>query len=230
MPPFDEFWASGDYIEFPVTGDANAWVRYAEFREDPELNALGTPSGKFEIYSQRIAKMNYPDCGPFPRWYAPEEWSQSPKSKDFPLGLLSAHPPFRLHSQLSNTSLRQKYAVADREPMLIHPADAAPRDIKSGDVVRLRSPHGAILAGAVVTENIAPGHVQIAEGGWYDPAEPGNPQSLCKYGCVNVLVDDLPTSQLADGNCGQSGIVQVEKLRGNAPAVTVFLPPKGVRA
>ena len=144
MPPFDEFWASGDYIEFPVTGDANAWVRYAEFREDPELNALGTPSGKFEIYSQRIAKMNYPDCGPFPRWYAPEEWSQSPQSKDFPLGLLSAHPPFRLHSQLSNTSLRQKYAVADREPMLIHPKDAAPRDIKSGDVVRLRSPHGAV--------------------------------------------------------------------------------------
>jgi len=45
-----------------------------------------------------------------------------------------------------------------------------------------------------------------------------------------VLVDDLPTSQLADGNCGQSGLVQVEKLRGNAPAVTVFLPPKGVRA
>jgi trimethylamine-N-oxide reductase (cytochrome c) len=87
-----------------------------------------------------------------------------------------------------------------------------------------------VLAGAVVTEDIASGHVHIAEGGWYDPADPGNPQSLCKYGCVNVLVDDVPTSQLANGNCGQSGIVQVEKHEGPAPAVTVFAPPKGVEA
>jgi len=230
MPKFEEIWSSGDYIEFPVYPDAKEWVRYAEFREDPELNALGTPSGKIELYSKRIEKMNYPGCGPHPRWYAPSEWWKAPLAKIFPLGLLSSHPPLRLHSQLANTSLREKYAVSGREPMLIHSRDAAARKIKSGDVIKVRSPHGTILAGAVVTDDISPGHVQICEGGWYDPAEPGNPASMCKYGCVNVLVEDAPTSQLAEANCGQSGIVQVEKLEGKAPPVTVFSPPRGVRA
>lgn len=228
MPGFDEFWASGDFIEFPVMPPADQFVRYGEFREDPELNALGTPSGKIEIYSDRIAKMAYPNCGPHPRWYEPSEWWRSADAKKFPLGLLSAHPRLRLHSQLANTPLREKYTVAGREPMWIHPQDAAARKIKSGDVVQVSSPHGTVLAGAVVTDDVRPGYVQIAEGGWYDPVDPGNPQSLCKYGCVNVLVEDIPTSQLADGNCGQSGIVQVKKYEGKPPPVTVFQPPKGV--
>lgn len=111
--------------------------------------------------------------------------------------------------------------------MWINPKDATSRNIRNGDIVRLRSPHGEILAGAVVTDDIRPGYVKVSEGGWYDPAEPGKPGSLCKHGNVNVLTKDIPTSKLADGNCGQSGIVQVEKLKGTPPPVTVFGPPRG---
>ena len=69
----------------------------------------------------------------------------------------------RLHSQLAHTSLRQKYAVNDREPVMIHPEDAAARGIKDGDIVRVHSKRGQVLAGAVVTENIIKGTVALHE-------------------------------------------------------------------
>lgn len=74
IPSFDAFWRSGDYIEFPVPDESKEFVRLSDFRLDPLLNGLGTPSGLIEIYSQAIAKMNYPDCKPHPCWFEPDEW------------------------------------------------------------------------------------------------------------------------------------------------------------
>ena len=189
------------------------------FRKDPLLNPLGTPSGLIELYSKNIEKMGYKDCGPHAAWYEPLDWHRSPDAKKYPLELISSHPNKRLHSQLSNApSLRKQYAVADREPILIHPKDAAARGIKNGDVVRVFNGFGQILAGAVVTDDIVQGAVRVCEGAWYDPAEPGVAGTLCKNGCVNVLTRDIPTSSLAMGNCGQSGIVDVEAVQGHAAA------------
>ena len=39
------------------------------FREDPDLEPLGTPSGLIEIYSKTIADMNYDDCQGHPMWF-----------------------------------------------------------------------------------------------------------------------------------------------------------------
>ena len=231
LPPFDIFWKSGDYVEFPVTEAAKKWVRFESFRKDPLLNPLGTPSGLIELYSKNIEKMNYKDCGPHAAWYEPLDWHKSPDASKYPLELISSHPNKRLHSQLSNApSLRKQYAVADREPILIHPKDAAARGIKDGDVVRVFNSFGQILAGAVVTDDIVQGAVRVCEGAWYDPDQPGVAGALCKNGCVNVLTRDIPTSSLAMGNCGQSGIVQVEAFKGTPPPMTAFVRPKGAAA
>ena len=40
------------YVMFP---EGKPWVRHADFRDDPELHALGTPSGFIEIFSNKIA-------------------------------------------------------------------------------------------------------------------------------------------------------------------------------
>jgi trimethylamine-N-oxide reductase (cytochrome c) len=134
----------------------------------------------------------------------------------------------RLHSQLSQApSLRKQYAVADREPILVNPKDAAARGIKDGAVVRVFNDFGQILAGVRVTEDIQPGSVRVCEGAWYDPAEPGVAGTICKNGCANVLTRDIPTSNLAMGNCGQSGMVQLELYKGTPPPLTAFTPPKG---
>lgn len=229
LPPFEVFWKSGDYVEFPVPESAKKWVRHEDFRKDPLLNPVGTPSGLIELYSKKIASMGYTDCAGHAKWFEPLDWHKSKDAKKYPLGLLSSHAPSRLHSQLANSpSLRKKYAVNNREPVLINTKDAAARGIKDGDTVRLFNDRGQILAGAVVTPDIMPGAVRICEGAWYDPVEPGVAGSLCKNGCVNVLVRDIPTSGLAMGNCGQSGIVEAELYAGPPALVTAFDLPKGV--
>lgn len=223
MPSFKDFWETG-YVEFEVTDAGRNYVRYADFREDPLLEPLGTPTGLIEIFSRNIEKMEYDDCPPHPTWMEPLERLDGPGA-EYPLHVATSHPPSRLHSQLCGTSLRKAYAVAEREPCLINPVDAEARGIADGDVVRVFNGRGQTLAGAVVTDGIRPGVIRVNEGGWYDPVEPGADGTLCAYGDVNTLTPDLGTSKLAQANCGHTVIADVEKFTGDLPEVTVFDAP-----
>ncbi len=225
MPSFDDFWKSG-YLDFPASEAGKKFVRFGEFREDPVFNAVGTPSGKIEIYSKNIEKMAYDDCPAHPTWMEPLEWLGGEKAKTYPMHVVTKHPRYRLHSQLCGTVLRKEYAVKDRAPLWINPKDAAERNIKDGDIVRVFNDRGQILAGAIVTDKVRPSCVICEEGNWYDPADPAKPGSICKFGDPNVLTPDIGTSKLAQGNCGHTVIAQVEKYKGDAPAVTVFTEPK----
>lgn len=227
LPPFDMFWQSNNYVRFPVPEANTQWVRFADYRDNPLLNPLGTPSGKIEIYSDAIAKMHYADCPGIPTWMPPHEWYRGPEAAKYPLSLNTAHPTNRLHSQLDNTPLREKYAVADREAILIHPQDAQPRGISGGDLVRAFNDRGQILVGAVVSEDVRPGVVRISEGAWFDPADPAQPGSLCKNGNVNCLTFDIGSSSLAQGNCGQMAQLQIEKYQGPALKNTAHAVPQG---
>ncbi len=224
MPEFDKFWEDGIH-EFEVTDAGRSFVRYAEFREDPLVNPLGTPSGLIEIYSKTIEDMGYDDCKAHPMWMEPIERIGRKDSK-FPLHINSGHPESRLHSQLCGTKLRETYAIAEREPMYIHPEDAKARGIKDGDIVRVFNDRGQILAGAIVSEDVRKDVIWVAEGGWYDPVEAGAENSLDAYGDVNVLTVDIGTSKLAQGNCGHTAIGDVEKFTGEVPPVKVFTAPK----
>ncbi len=224
MPDFDTFWKQG-IVEFEVQPAAVNWTKYADFRADPLLNPLPTPSGKIEIFSEAVEKMHYDDCPPHPTWLEPTEWLGQKDGK-YPLHLDSAHPKLRLHSQLCNAAVvRRLYAVAGREPCLISTADAKARGIADGDVVRLFNDRGQVLAGAVVTGDVRPGVVRLCEGAWYDPERPGGRDTLCKYGDPNVLTKDVGTSRLAQGTTAHTAMVQIEKFAAKAPAVTVFAAP-----
>jgi trimethylamine-N-oxide reductase (cytochrome c) len=222
MPDFDTFWNGDQPLVFEPDDAGLNFVRYADYREEPLLEPLGTPSGKIELFSRAIEAMGYDDCPPHPTWMEPIEWLGQDGAK-YPLHLDTAHPKYRLHSQLNSSSvLRDKYTVQGREPVWINPADAEARGIADGDIVRVFNDRGAVLAGVVVTDRLRPGVVRLNEGGWYDPAEPGVEGALDKYGCANVLVVDKGTSKLAQGNCGHTALVDVEKFEGEAPAVTAF--------
>ena len=227
MPGFDAFWKGKGYFEFPIPDDAKDYVRFGDYRKDPIANALGTPSGKIEIYSFAIEKFGYDDCPPHPTWIEPTEWLGSKKAKKHPLHIVSPHPKYRLHSQMDNTWLRDVYEVAGREPLWISPHDAKARGIKSGDVVRVFNDRGALLAGAIVTDRIRQGVVMLQEGAWYDPDEPGKAGALCKHGNINLVTLDKGTSKLAQGNIANSALVEIEKHKGVAPPVTAFTPPVG---
>ncbi len=224
MPDFDSFWETG-VVEFPVGEAGRSYVRYADFREDPLLEPLGTPTGVIEIYSKNIEKMGYADCPPHPTWLEPAERLEGPTAS-YPLHVATSHPKGRLHSQLCGTAFRKTYTIAEREPCLINTEDAAKRGIADGDVVRVFNDRGQMLAGAQVTDAIRPGVIRVNEGGWYDPVEPGTPGGLDAYGDVNNLTVDIGTSKLAQGNCGHTAVADVEKFAGTPPEVTAFNTPK----
>ncbi|WP_298082078.1 molybdopterin guanine dinucleotide-containing S/N-oxide reductase [uncultured Campylobacter sp.] len=227
MPSFEQWWEKNEPTEFYETPESAAYVSFEDFRNDPILEALGTPSGLIEIYSDTIEAMNYKDCGAHPMWFEPVEWLGM-KEKPAKFHLLSLHPLDRLHSQQSNTSNRKRYAVADREPVLINTEDAKELGIKQGDLVRVYNARGEILAGANVSDDIMRGVVQIFEGAWYDP----NAEGLCKNGNPNVLTIDLPTSELANGNISHTALVNIELYKhkaGEDIKLTAFMPPKGAK-
>ena len=224
MPVFDVFWDSNKPLAFPVSEAQEDFVRHADFREDPLLNALGTASGKFELYSVAIERYGYDDCPPHATWMEPIERLGGPSTK-YPLHLAANHPQMRLHSQLCGTVNRETYEIAEREPCWMNPADAEQRGLADGDVVRVFNDRGQLLAGLKITDEIMPGVVRINEGGWFDPENPRQIGSLCVYGDVNTLTTGIATSKLAQGNCGHTGVAEVERYEGPLPEVTVFSQP-----
>ena len=230
LPDFDTFWKEG-YFEFDKASE-QMFVRHAEFREEPELEALGTESGLIEIYCENIANMGYADCKGHPVWMEPVERSHGGKgSKKFPLHLQSCHPKDRVHSQLNAAKgLRETYEVAGREPVFLSAADAKARGIKGGDVVRVFNDRGQVLAGAVISDRFPAGVIRIQEGAWYNPAEGGKIGTLCKNGDPNVLTNDLASSKLAQATIAHTALVQIEKYTGPALKVTAFDGPETVKA
>ena len=216
-PDFDEFWEQGEVI-LPTRPWNGGPVR--AFRRDPEQTPLPTPSGKIEIASAAIAAFGYEDCPGHPAWLPPSE-----SAAQFPLHLIANQPATRLHSQLDfgATSLASK--IKDREPVRIHPEDAAIRGIRDGDVVRLYNNRGACLAGVVLSDALRPGVVQIATGAWYDPENPTADDPMCVHGNPNVLTRDVGTSKLAQGCTGQLTVVEIERFEGPLPPVKAFDPP-----
>jgi biotin/methionine sulfoxide reductase len=222
LPSFDEFWASG-LLEVP-NADADL-VPLEGFRADPERARLTTPSGRIEIFSATIDGFQYKDCPGHPAWLEPTEWLGSPLAQRYPLHLIANNPTTRLHSQLDVGAFSQAANVQGREPIRIHPTDAAARGSANGDVVRVFNDRGSCLAGAVVSDAVRPGVVQLATGAWYDPLDPSNPESMCVHGNPNVLTFDRGTSRLAQGCSGQHALVEVERWTGPVPPIRAYDPP-----
>lgn len=197
-------------------------VLLSSFREDPEANPLSTPSGLIEIGSDTVDSFGLDDCPGHPTWFEPTEWLGS--DGPYRLHLTSNQPVTRLHSQLDHGAVSVDGKVAGREPIRIHPEDAQMRGIHTGDVVRVFNDRGACLAGAVVSDRVRTGVVELATGAWFDPLDPSEPGSLCVHGNPNVLTRDAGTSGLAQGPIAHTCMVEVE-LMSDPPAVKAFGPP-----
>jgi biotin/methionine sulfoxide reductase len=222
LPAFDAFWERG-FLELPYVDEG--LVSFGDFRADPEGARLPTPSGKIELYSETIAGFGYEDCRGHAAWYEPKDWFGSEIAARYPVQLVANNPATRLHSQLDGGARSQGSKIAGREPVRIHPEDAAARGIADGDVVRLFNDRGNCLAGAKLSADVRPGVVQLSTGAWYDPVDPASARSLCAHGNPNVLTFDKGTSSLAQGCAGQLSLVQVERFGGVLPPIRAYDPP-----
>ncbi|WP_167647903.1 molybdopterin-dependent oxidoreductase [Mameliella alba] len=194
-----------NWIKLPIQSEGPNRTFFAPFREDPDAFRLGTPSGRIEIFSATIDSFGYDDCPGHPVWLPPTEWLGT-ASTAAPLHLVSPQPGDKLHSQL-------EAALADvegarPETLVIHPDDAAPREITTGDLLRVFNARGACRARASVSSDINPGVVALPTGAWF--GDPGG--NIDPDGNPNVLTLDVGTSRLGQGCSAHSALVQVARL------------------
>tara|TARA_Y100000310_G_scaffold274874_1_gene291166 strand:- start:9986 stop:11116 length:1131 start_codon:yes stop_codon:yes gene_type:complete len=222
LPGFDAFWEQG-FVEIPPP--AKPFVMFDDFRSDPEEHPLRTPSGKVEIFSEKIAGFGYDDCPGHPVWQEPVEWLGAESAKRYPLHLISNQPSARLHSQMDQGSVSRETKIRGREPITMHTDDATARGLADGDIARVFNDRGEVLAGVAISDGILPGVVALATGAWYDPLEPGKAGTLDIHGNPNVLTLDKGTSKLAQGPAAQSALVEIDRYDGVLPEITVFSQP-----
>jgi biotin/methionine sulfoxide reductase len=221
LPDFDTFWREG-WIEAPSRADE--YVLFAEFRADPERSKLGTPSGRIELYSDRIAGFGYDDCPPHPTWIEPAEWLGAKQSRRYRLHMVSSQPRWKLHSQLDTGPVSARGKIDGHEMVTINPADAAARGLAEGDIVRVFNDRGACLAGVVLSDAISPGVIRLSCGAWYDPADDAD-DATCVRGNANTLTLDKGTSKLGQGPSSATALVEIERFAGVAPSARDYGPP-----
>jgi anaerobic dimethyl sulfoxide reductase subunit A len=158
-------------------------VAFREQIEDIEKNPFPTPSGKIEIYSQRVADLNNPLCPPIPKYMRTQEDRDDPLFKKYPLQLITPHPKNRVHSELYKVDWLRE---VEPHRAWINPVDAEPRGIGDGDEIYVFNDRGKVAIDAWVTQRIIPGVICIFEGSWYDPDENG----IDRGGCANTLTND----------------------------------------
>jgi DmsA/YnfE family anaerobic dimethyl sulfoxide reductase A subunit len=206
LPPLEEGLAMGFWIK-PLT----TTPRFSEFRADPANNPLPTPSGKVEIYSERIAniaatwELDDPRdiISPIPI-YNPGVESYEDATEEYPLMVSSWKSKIRYHSKFNqNPWLNQ----ACRHQIWINPADAEPRGITSGDTVRVWNDRGEIRIEARVTSRIIPGALALEEGKMRELDANG----VDVGACVNTLTTHH-WSPLAKHNNSNSILAQIAKL------------------
>lgn len=141
--------------------------------DEPYRNAkyakgeFDTPSGKIELYHEKMYKWNQA----VPTFIPQPEIDNEEKRERYPLPIYNFHSRLKVHSSLGNSEwMRQFY-----EPLLeMNPIEAEARGIQQGDIVEAFNDRGAFKCKALVTEAIRPGSVAICSGWWDSQMVEGN--------------------------------------------------------
>ncbi len=207
MPSWDQILEQGVYKR-----PCDAAIGLKDFRDDPEANPLATPSGKIEIYSEQLAKLNDEweldegeEIHPIPDFHPGFE-GYGTITDEYPLYCAGFHHKSRTHSSFGFIPEIEQVA---RQQLWINPADAEERGIATGDQVLVKSPAGEIQIEALVTNRIVPGTVGVPQGSWHKADMSGD--RVDKGGCVNTLTTYRPNPLSKGNGPAHSMIVQVTK-------------------
>lgn len=220
----DEILRDGTYQVEHKPGDDFTYIGYQDFIEDPENNPRGSNSGKFEIYCQDKADqvnissyLTDESLKPYPTMLVGSEgtyyssftdWDSKTKGS-YPLQAYTPHYLRRSHTTMDNNPwLRESF----ENPVFMNAADAAERNIATGDTVLIESPYGKILRHASVLETIMPGVVALPHGVRCDFDE----ESGIDYGgSENTLTGPIQSKYLSAISPYNSLLVEISKWDGN---------------
>jgi anaerobic selenocysteine-containing dehydrogenase len=147
-----------------------------------------TPSGKIELVSDALAK----------RWGAAARIADWRTDESLlPLRLISPASDKRISSTLGGLD-----GSSHPPKLLMHPADAAVRGLRSGAEVRLRNDRGEVILPLEVTDAVRPGVVASEKGAWLSTSRTGQ--------TISALVSADMRADLAEGACFNDTRVEVE--------------------
>jgi anaerobic dimethyl sulfoxide reductase subunit A len=196
IPDYDAFRKSGIH----VFERSEPYVAFKEQIKDKK--PFLTPSGKIEIYSQRLADMGNLSISPIPKYIESWEGPADPLTNRFPLQLITPHAKDRVNSTLYELS---QVMEIEEQSLLINPDDARARGVRDADEVMVFNERGSTILPALVTPRIMPGVVVICEGAWYSP----DGKEVDRAGSANVLTRDKPTP-IAKATTQHTSLVQVK--------------------
>ncbi|MFE5430152.1 molybdopterin oxidoreductase family protein [Peribacillus simplex] len=176
-----------------ITYDSLSSNQFVKAKMQPMFpGKLPTPSGKIELYSERMKQDGYE---PLPT-YTPII-----KDSDLPFLFIPAPNHNFLNSTFSNNA---KHISMEKEPKLhMNTADAKTMGISSGDMVKIWNDRGECLLTAAPGENVLPGAL-VSQGLWQNTPE------------TKQHINSLTPDRLADMGNGAvffSGRVDLEKVQ-----------------
>ena len=166
----------------------------------PFANAFPAASGKLEFVSDRMAQSG---LDPVAGYTPSHETSQrdTALAREYPLALVTPADHYFLNSIFANVAKQQRRSGI--ATLLIHPDDAAPRQIVAGDEVRVANARGAFFAVADVSDRIRPGVVASTKGRWPGDSKQG--------ATVNATVDERD-SDMGGGAVYHDNRVRVDRI------------------
>jgi anaerobic selenocysteine-containing dehydrogenase len=146
-----------------------------------------TPSGKIELKSEALAQ----------RWGAQAllpDWQ--PREDEHPLRLISPASDKRISSTLGGLPGSRR-----APPLLMHPDDAARRNLVAGSEVKVWNERGEVILPLKLTDAVPPGVVASEKGAWLATSRTGQ--------TISALVSADMRADLAEGACFNDTRVEV---------------------
>ena len=175
-----------------------------EFAGDDEVpfadGHFPTPSGKVELYSETLAAEG---LNPLPDWSAIEDADDAELEDS--LRLISPAAHYFVNSSLANLpSLTRRQKSTD---IVMHPEDAAQRNLLDGERVRVHNARGECFRELHISDRIRPGVAMAVNGFWSSAECPDT---------INWTTSDR-LADMAGQSTFQSNRVRVEKFDPDQP-------------
>jgi molybdopterin guanine dinucleotide-containing S/N-oxide reductase-like protein len=189
------------------------------------LIGLQTQTGKIEFECSSLKRFDPNDperptiSKYIPSWEGPHTTELYGK---YPLQMVSSHPRYSFHTMNDGKDSTVNDVKEHRELIngyyywiiRLNTLDAAARNIKHKDLVKVFNDRGAIICAAHVTERLPKGTTHTyCSSAIYDPlGEPGH--SVDRAGSVNLLTSSRPIIKRSHSNASNTCLIQVEKWKG----------------
>jgi trimethylamine-N-oxide reductase (cytochrome c) len=183
------------------------------------LRGLQTQSGKLEFECNSLIRANDPERPPIVRYVPSWEGVHSGELyAKYPLQLLTPHNRYSFHTQgdgkdsfiLDIEDHRVKIDGYYYWIVRMNPQDAAERNIKKHDLVKVYNDRGAVLCAALLTQRLPRGVCHSYESAAvYDPmGEPG--KSIDRGGTINLLMPGRTQTKSTHSLAGSQGLAEIE--------------------